>query len=76
MTIELNAYISDPAEDEAWEELQKRNDIQERNRGAMEAWKAAGMFITENADKLGKLSLREAYEQGFIAGFKNGRGNG
>lgn len=69
-TIELNEYIPDPEEDRVWEEAQKRSDIQDRNRAAVGAWKAAGMFITENADRLGKLSLREAYEKGFLEGYK------
>jgi hypothetical protein len=57
-------------EEQAWEEAQRLNDIQERNKAAMGAWNAAGMFITENADKLGRLSLREAYEKGFLEGYK------
>jgi hypothetical protein len=58
------------AEDQAWEELQRLNDIQQRNKASMAAWSAAGMFITENADKLGRLTLREAFEQGFSQGYK------
>ena len=57
-------------EDEAWEEQQRLSDIQARNKASMAAWSAAGMFITENADKLGRLSLREAFEQGFSQGYK------
>lgn len=57
-------------EDQAWEEAQKRHDIQERNKAAMGAWNAAGMFVTENADKLGRISLREAFERGFLEGYK------
>jgi hypothetical protein len=69
-TIEFQTYIPDPEEDQAWEEAQRQHDIQERNKAAMGAWNAAGMFVTENADKLGRLSLREAYEKGFLDGYK------
>ena len=72
-TIELNTYIPDPEEDRAWDELQKRHDIHERNKAAMAAWNAAGVFIVDNADKLGRISIREAYEKGFLDGYKKGR---
>ena len=36
----------------------------------MAAWCAAGVYITDNADKLGRISIRQAYEQGFIDGYK------
>jgi len=65
MTIQVH-----DTEDEAWEEQQRINDIQARNKASMAAWSAAGMFITENADKLGRLTLREAFEQGFSQGYK------
>lgn len=57
-------------EEQAWEEAQQFNGIQERNRAAMGAWNAAGLFVVQNADKLGKLTLREAYEKGFQDGYK------
>ena len=57
-------------EDQAWEEQQRLNDIQERNKVSMAAWQAAGLFVVQNADKLGKLTLREAYEKGFQDGYK------
>jgi len=64
-------------EDQAWEEQKKLNDIQERNRAHMAAWCAAGVYITDNADKLGRISIRQAYEQGFIDGYnKKGEDNG
>lgn len=69
-TIELNEYIPDPAEEQAWQEIEKAFNVQERNKASMGAWRAAGMFIAENADKLGQLTLREAYEKGFLEGFK------
>jgi len=65
MTIQVH-----DTEDEAWEEQQRLSDIQARNKASMAAWNAAGVFITENADKLGRLSLREAFEQGFSQGYK------
>jgi hypothetical protein len=57
-------------DDQAWEEQQRLNDIQQRNKAATGAWNAAGMFVTENADRLGRLTLREAFEKGFLEGYK------
>lgn len=57
-------------EDQAWEEAQQFNNVQERNKASMAAWKAAGLFVVQNADKLAKLTLREAYEKGFQDGYK------
>lgn len=57
-------------EDEVWKEIDRMNDIQTRNKASMAAWNAAGMFVTENADKLSRLSLRQAFEEGFMQGYK------
>lgn len=60
-------------EDQVWEEQQRLHDVQERNKASMAAWNAAGMFIAENADKLGRLTLREAFERGFQQGYKHAK---
>lgn len=57
------------AEDEAWEFLQRMRSVQERNKAAMAAWQAAGLFVVQNADRLGRLSLREAFEKGYMQGY-------
>lgn len=57
------------AEDEAWEFLQRMRSVQERNKAAMAAWQAAGLFVAQNADRLGRLSLREAFEKGYMEGY-------
>lgn len=57
------------AEDEAWEFLQRMRCVQERNKAAMAAWQAAGLFVVQNADRLGRLSLREAFEKGYMQGY-------
>lgn len=62
-----------PEEDEAWNEAVRRHDIHERNKASMGAWNAAGVFITDNADRLGRITLRQAYEQGFMAGYEFAR---
>lgn len=61
------------AEDKAWDEIARGYDLQRRNRAALAAWNAAADFITKNADRLGKLSLREAFEQGFMQGYGDGK---
>ena len=65
-------------EGKAWEEQQRLSDIQARNKASMAAWNAVGEYITENADKLGRLSIRQAFEEGyrrgFIAGASDGKG--
>jgi hypothetical protein len=56
-------------EEDSWQYLARLAEIQARNRVAMAAWNAAADFLTQNADQLGKLSLREAFEKGFLAGY-------
>lgn len=57
-------------EDKAWDEHKMMHDVHERNKGAMAAWNAAGLYITDNAAKLGRISIRQAYEQGFLDGYR------
>lgn len=61
------------AEDKAWEEIALGYDLQRRNRAALAAWNAAADFIAKNADRLGKISLREAFEKGFMQGYEEGK---
>lgn len=65
-----NTIIVTPEEEELWQEKQQSNDIQIRNRAQMRAWQAAGEFISTNAHKLDRMTLRQAYEQGFLDGYK------
>ena len=62
-------------EDQAWDEMVKRHDIHERNKAAMGAWSAAADFIHQNAGNLGRMTLREAFEKGFMEGYKFAREN-
>ena len=64
-------------EDQAWEEHKQMHDVHERNKASMAAWCAAGVYITDNADKLARITIRQAYEQGFLDGYKKkGEDNG
>ena len=60
-------------EDQAWDEAVKRHDIHERNKAAMGAWNGAAEFIHQNADRLSRMTLRGAYEKGFMEGYKFAR---
>ena len=42
----------------------------------MNAWKEAGMYVAQNADKLGRLTLRQAFEEGYRLGYMEGSNNG
>lgn len=57
-------------EDQAWEEFARTHDIQQRNKAAMGAWKATGEYISGNAERLSRLTLRQAFEEGFMQGYK------
>jgi len=57
-------------EDKAWEEHKMMHDVHERNKGAMAAWNATGLYIAENAERLGRISIRQAYERGFLDGYR------
>jgi hypothetical protein len=57
-------------EDRAWDEHKHMHDVHERNKGMMAAWCAAGLYITDNAERLGRISIRQAYEQGFLDGYR------
>lgn len=58
------------SEDEAWNELEESFTIRERNQASMAAWESTGLFLVQNADRLGRMTIREIFEQGFIAGYK------
>lgn len=74
-TIDLCLRTPDPdpwftdLEEDAWQELERLRRIREKNLRDMAAWNAAADFVSQNADQLGKLSLREAFEKGFLAGY-------
>ncbi|KPK22227.1 MAG: hypothetical protein AMK69_20310 [Nitrospira bacterium SG8_3] len=63
-------------EEEAWEQARQSHDIHTRNRASMNAWKEAGMYVAQNADKLGRLTLRQAFEEGYRLGYMEGANNG
>ena len=64
-------------EDQAWEEQKMMHDLHERNKGATAAWNATGLYIADNAHRLGNISIRQAYEQGFLDGYrKKGEASG
>lgn len=65
----------DAEEDEAWDMFEKMRSIQERNRAHMAAWNAAGDFISKSADRLSRLTLRQAYEQGYTEGYAKAKGD-
>lgn len=64
-----------PEEEEAWSSMEFAQRIKERNAASMAAWEQAGRFITENASQLGSLSLRQAFERGFFAGYEHAKRN-
>jgi hypothetical protein len=57
-------------EEEAWNSLEYAQAIQKRNRDHFDAWSTAAQYMAQNAHQLGSMTLREAFEQGFIAGRK------
>ena len=59
-------------EDEAWVDAQRMHDIHERNKVSMAAWEAAGEFCTN--DNLWRMTLRQAFEAGFMEGYKYAKG--
>ena len=63
-----NAVAVTPEEEEAWNSVEFAQALQNRNRAAMAAWEAAGQYVVTHAHRLGELSLRQAYERGFLDG--------
>lgn len=61
-------------EEEFWGLFEHMREVQQRNRACMEAWKGAGMFISANAHRLGEVTLREAFEKGFLQGYNRAVG--
>jgi hypothetical protein len=65
-----NMAVKVTDEDRAWDDFEKIHEIQNRNKASMAAWNAAADFVVKNADKLSRLTLREAFEKGFMEGYK------
>lgn len=62
-----------PEEEDAWSSMEFAQRIRQRNVAAMAAWEQAGQFVVEHADRLGSISLRQAFERGFLAGYMHAR---
>lgn len=58
------------SEDEAWKELEDCARMKERNRTMMQAWEASGNFALQSGEKLSRMTLKDAFEQGFLEGYK------
>jgi glutathione synthase/RimK-type ligase-like ATP-grasp enzyme len=59
-----------PEEEEEWNRAEYAQAIRDRNRAATEAWNAAAQYIVEHGNGLGKISIRQAVEDGFLLGYK------
>jgi hypothetical protein len=64
-----------PEEEEEWSRMEYAQAIKDRNRASTEAWNAAAQYIINNAEGLGKLTIRKAVEDGFLLGYAYAKGD-
>jgi len=58
-------------EDEAWDLLLERQKGEAERRAQFDAWTASGDWIERNRGRLEAISLRYAFETGYLAAVKN-----
>jgi hypothetical protein len=54
-------------EDETWDFLQKRQRRELLARSNLDAWKTSGEWVEAQRTELDKLTLRQAFEAGYLA---------
>lgn len=58
-------------EDESWDLLEKHQGRGLLARADLDAWKASGVWVEAQRTELDSMTLRQAFEAGYLAAIEN-----